>query len=78
MVNLIPLAYLHAGESARVGQLLGPAEEVRRLQELGFHGGATVEMVTPGAPCIVRLGGNKLCFRPCDGLHVLVQPGLTL
>jgi Fe2+ transport system protein FeoA len=78
MIDLIPLSLLLAGEYGRVGQLLGPTEEVRRLEELGFRGGATVEMVTPGAPCIVRLGGHKLCFRPSDALHVMVQPGATL
>jgi Fe2+ transport system protein FeoA len=78
MLPLIPLSCLHAGESGRVGQVVGPREEVRRLEELGFRGGVTVEMVTPGAPCIVRLGGNKLCFRANEALHVFVQPGAPL
>ncbi len=75
MVDLIPLSCLNPGEWGEIGQLLGPTEEVRRLEEMGFLGGATVEMVTPGAPCIVRLGGHKLCFRASDNLHVLVRVG---
>jgi ferrous iron transport protein A len=78
MTDLVPLSCLHAGEFGKVGQVLGPREEVRRLEELGFRGGATVEMVRPGAPCIVRLGGSKLCFRANEALHVFVQPGTAL
>ncbi len=73
--ELIPLGQLHPGQSANVGHLLGRPEEVHRLEELGLRQGATVQMVQSGSPCIVRLGGSKLCFRTNDALRVLVQPG---
>ena len=54
--------------------MLGLPDQVHRLQELGIRGGATVEMVQPGSPCIIRLGGHKLCFRGDEVTNVLVQP----
>lgn len=32
-------------------------------------------MINAGSPCIVKLSGNKLCFRMDDLLKILVQPG---
>ena len=73
--ELIPLSNLRPGESGLVEQVLGLPEQVHRLQELGVRGGATVEMVQPGSPCIVQLAGHKLCFRAGELLSVLVRPG---
>jgi Fe2+ transport system protein FeoA len=75
MHDLIPLHVLSRGQTAQVGQLMGMPEQVRHLEELGLRQGATVEMVEPGTPCIIRLAGSKLCFRQCDLLSVLVRPG---
>lgn len=71
----VPLHCLFAGQSARISEVCGAPEDVRRLAELGLRQGATVEMLQPGSPCIVRLGGQKLCFRADDVMKVLVQPG---
>ncbi len=75
MHDLIPLSLLTPGQSAHVGQINGRPDAVHRLEELGLRGGATVEMVRSGSPCIIRLAGNKLCFRTDDLLHVLVRRG---
>jgi Fe2+ transport system protein FeoA len=72
---LIPLQYLGAGESACVDQLVGASDLVHRLQEMGLRAGATVEMVQPGVPCIIKLSGSKLCFRDAEACNVLVRPG---
>lgn len=73
---LIPLKLLPPGRHACIGQLVGKADEVHRLEELGLRAGVTVEMVQSGSPCIIRLNGHKLCFRNSDVLHVLVSaPG---
>lgn len=75
MHDLIPLSLLRAGQTARVGQVLGLPDQVHRLEELGLRGGTTIEMLQSGSPCIIRLGNHKLCFR-CDELtSVLVIPG---
>jgi ferrous iron transport protein A len=73
MDDLIPLNLLIAGQSGVVSHLAGCRDTAHRLHELGLREGAEVEMVQPGSPCIVRLAGNKLCFRADDLLSVLVR-----
>lgn len=75
MLDLFPLHLLAVGQSARIGQLVGRPDEVHRLEELGLRTGAAVEMVQPGTPCIIRLGGHKLCFRDSELFSVLVTMG---
>jgi ferrous iron transport protein A len=75
MHDLLPLCSLLAGQSARVAEVLGGADLVHRLHELGLRHGAEVAMVQPGAPCIIRLAGQKLCFRADELTSVLVSTG---
>jgi ferrous iron transport protein A len=77
MQALIPLNLVHAGQTAEVRQVVGQAEHVRRLEELGLRGGAELEVVRAGSPCIVRLGGSTLCFRDGELLSVLVAPRMS-
>ena len=55
--------------------MLGQPAEVHRLEEIGLRGGINVQMIQPGSPCIIRLAGNKLCFRADELVSVLVRPG---
>jgi ferrous iron transport protein A len=71
--DLIPLSALPSGQMAEVHEVLGRPEQVHRLQELGLRGGAAVEMVQSGTPCIIRLVGHKLCFRADEVTCVLVR-----
>ena len=71
---LMPLNLLATGQTAQIGQVLGRPEQVHRLEELGLRGGATIEMVQTGSPCIIRLGAHKLCFRADELTRVLVHP----
>jgi ferrous iron transport protein A len=75
MHDLLPLHLLPPGSRALIGQLVGQADEVHRLEELGMRVGTQVEMVQAGSPCIIRLGGAKLCFRDNEAFQVLVQIG---
>jgi Fe2+ transport system protein FeoA len=75
MFDPIPLPMLLPGQTGLIDQVLGRAEEVHRLHELGLHPGRSVEMVQAGSPCIVKLNGAKLCFRDCDAISVLVRLG---
>jgi Fe2+ transport system protein FeoA len=75
MHDLLPLNLLPPGSRALIGQLIGRAEDVHRLEELGLRVGEPVEMVQAGSPCIIKLGGSKLCFRDNETLGVLVQTG---
>jgi Fe2+ transport system protein FeoA len=77
MYDMIPLWALAPGQTGRISEILGDPLQVHRLNELGLHPGSMVEMVQAGAPCIIRMSGNKLCFRQNAGLNVLVRPGGT-
>jgi len=78
MHDLIPLSQLAVGRKAAVGAVLGLPDAVHRLEELGLRQGAVVEMIQGGSPCIVRLSGNKLCFRADELLSVLVAPEVSV
>jgi Fe2+ transport system protein FeoA len=75
VTDLIPLHLLSAGQTGQIGQLMGRPEQVQRLEELGLRDGVEIEMVCGGTPCIVRLNGQRVCFRGGEALNVLVQPG---
>jgi Fe2+ transport system protein FeoA len=73
--NIIPLNLLASGQSALVDRIIGRPEDVHRLEELGLRGGAAIEMLQGGSPCIIRLAGQKLCFRADELVSVLVRCG---
>lgn len=75
LYDLVPLGHLTAGATAVVAAVLGCADHVHRLHEMGLRSGAPIEMVQPGSPCILRLGSQKLGFRADEVLSVLVKPG---
>jgi len=72
VVDWIPLQMMPTGQSARVQHVFGAPDEVRRFGELGLRGGAEIEMVRTGTPCIIRLATREICFRS-DDVKVLVQ-----
>ena len=74
MHEFLRLRVLARGQIAEIRQLVGPVEQVRRLEELGLRAGARVEIVRGGSPCIVRVGGSTLCFRDDESVRVLVSP----
>ncbi|HUG71651.1 MAG TPA: FeoA family protein [Pirellulaceae bacterium] len=75
--ELVPLNMLLRGQCALIEQLVGQAELVHRLEELGLRVGIPIEMLQPGSPCIVRVADQKLCFRDADLFSVIVRPGVT-
>ena len=77
MTSTIPITALRRGEVAEIAQLVGSPENIRRLEELGLRGGARLEIVRAGSPCIVRVGGATLCFRDDELLRVFVTPRKT-
>lgn len=74
-IPLIPLAQLEGGRCAHIAQIVGNAEQVQRVNELGLQQGVNLQMVRSGSPCIVRLQGHTLCIRGNELLNVLVCPG---
>ena len=71
--DLIPLDRVPPGQRVLIARLVGCPEHVRRLEEMGLRHGMVVQVVRRGRPCIVRVGGNRLCFRCSELLGVLVR-----
>jgi Fe2+ transport system protein FeoA len=72
-VSLLPLHFVEAGHHAEISELVGEPHHVHHLEELGLRPGAVIEMLQPGSPCIIRLSGQKLCFRQDESLGILVK-----
>jgi ferrous iron transport protein A len=72
--DLIPLSALLAGNRGRIHSVVGSSELIRHLAELGLKSGTQLEMVRPGATCILRINGTKLCIRGDELLRVMVTP----
>lgn len=76
MHGLVPLNRLHAGETAQIVEVVGRADQVQRIKEIGLRDGVEISMVREGSPCIIRLAGQTLCIRANEMLNVLVRPGV--
>jgi Fe2+ transport system protein FeoA len=76
MNELIPLDCLQTGEIGQVVEIIGRPDQVQRMREIGLWGGAEIEVVRSGRPCILRLAGQTLCFRASEFLNVLVRPAV--
>lgn len=72
--ELIPLTLLRPGQLGKVDQVIGGGALVHRLREMGLRGGASVEMIRAGSPCIIRLDGHTLGVRSDELAGVLVRP----
>lgn len=72
--DLIVLGLLSAGQTAVVESVMGGTDDVHRLREIGLRDGATVQMLQPGNPCLVRLGSQRLGLRSDALATVLVRP----
>jgi len=68
--DAVPLSSLIAGQSARICKVLGQPDHVHRLGEFGLRDGTKIQMFHQGNPCIIRIGGNKVCIRSDNSLSV--------
>ena len=66
------LGILRAGDVGVIDSIVAPCGTGKRLADMGFVRGARVEMVRPGAPCIVRLDAT------CVGLGQAHQTSIRL
>lgn len=73
MHNPIPLDRLASGMSGEIDRFEGCPEHIHRLEEMGIRLGTTVEVLRCGRPCILRVGGNRVCFRRSDLLGIMVR-----
>ena len=54
------LPTLRAGQMGVVDRINAGQSLAKRLADLGFVRGATLEMIRPGIPCIVAIGGARV------------------
>ena len=66
------LRTLKRGDTATIVAILGAQVTAKRLADMGFVNGAMVEMLRPGAPCIIRLHGT------CIALGAVYQASIQL
>jgi ferrous iron transport protein A len=78
MPDIIPLHLINSGTAAHVVDVVGQADQIQRVRELGFHNGAQLEMVKSGSPCIVKLSGNTLSLRTNELLNIFVRPAFSV
>lgn len=71
---LLPLEFVQAGEWAEIEQVTGEPLWVSRLAELGLRAGSRLQVVRPGSPCLVQVGGSRLSVRGESATHILVRP----
>jgi Fe2+ transport system protein FeoA len=76
-IQMVPLSLLRPGQVADVHELVGPADHVRRLEELGLRRGARLESLRGGRTCMVRIEGTTLCIRDDGFVRVLVMPRMS-
>lgn len=69
---LLPLQLLRTDETAQLIELSGDEKQVRRLSEMGLRVGATIQMLRPGAPCLLALDGKRLSLRLGTDVDVMV------
>ncbi len=71
---LMPLDMLRAGEVGEVEEVSGQPAWIGRLADLGIRQGCRVRVVQAGSPCLLDVGGCKLCLRGGECSQILVRP----
>ena len=71
---LLPLDMLRRGERAEVSEVCGDPQMVRRMAEMGIRTGCRIEMIQNGSPCLLEVGGCRLCLRADSLAQVMVSP----
>lgn len=71
---LVPLDMLKAGEVAEIAAVYGDSAWVGRMAEMGVREGCKLEVLQPGANCLLKISNCKLCIRSCEESQILVRP----
>ena len=66
------LSGLKKGEAAAIVSIATTQAAAKRLADMGFVRGAVIEMIRPGRPCLVRIGGT------CVGLGLDHQRSIVV
>jgi Fe2+ transport system protein FeoA len=65
---------LGCGECAVVEDVQGEPAWIGRMAELGVRNGCRLQVLQPGSPCMLQVGGCRLCLRGDDLMRILVRP----
>jgi ferrous iron transport protein A len=71
---LLPVELLSSGEWADVAEVTGEPTWVGRMAELGVRIGSRLQVLQPGSPCLLRIGGSRLSLRGDLAMRILVRP----
>ncbi len=74
MITAVKLEDLRAGDCASVLSLVGNGQDIARLSAMGIRGGARLQLLREGTPCIIGLDDSRLCLRPNKDLQIMVRP----
>jgi Fe2+ transport system protein FeoA len=72
--TLLPLELLGSGEWADIAEVSGEPSWVCRMAELGVRTGCRLQVLQPGSPCLLQVGGCRLCLRGECAAQILVRP----
>ena len=72
--TLLPLEYLGPGECGDIAHVDGEPAWVGRMAELGVRVGCRLRVLQPGSPCLLDVGGCRLCLRGESLMRIFVQP----
>jgi ferrous iron transport protein A len=73
-MTLLPLELLGPGEWAEVHDVYGEPAWVGRMAELGIRNGCRLQVLQPGSPCLLAVGGCRLSLRGECACQVFVRP----
>jgi Fe2+ transport system protein FeoA len=65
---------LCSGEWGDVAEVTGEPHWVGRMAELGVRTGSRLQVLQPGSPCLLLVGGARLSLRSELPMQILVRP----
>ncbi len=77
VISSVPLKTIHAGFTVDVDDVIGEPALVGRLAALGVRPGSRVQIIRPGTPCLIEVGGSRMSVRCDSGVDILVRPITT-
>ena len=72
--DLLPVEALCSGDWADVAEVQGETSWIHRMAELGIRAGSRLQVLQPGSPCLLQVGGSRLSLRPEFAMQILVRP----
>jgi Fe2+ transport system protein FeoA len=65
---------LRRGEWGEIAFIDGAPDWIGRMAELGLRIGCRLRMLQPGSPCLLQVGGCRLCVRGDETAQIYVRP----